>query len=266
MKLRRSYILLSSILLIAVVTSTAQAEQGFGAGTPGGSGKPIVHVTNLNDSGAGSLRAALSAGNRTVVFDLAGEIFLASHLYVNGPFVTVDATTAPPSGITLRNDGLYIRGDHGAHDVIARGIRVRDAVQDGIQVAGAAYNVLIDHCSSQNSGDGNIDITQVGTHDVTVAWSILAQPAGEEKNMLLAFQQTRVTLHHDIFIAARQRNPQVSFDDSPARAQDTDTTLDMRNNIVWDWRGGYGARIRYGGTAHVVANFWGANGGDARTP
>jgi hypothetical protein len=198
-----------------------------------------------------------------VVFDLAGEIFLASHLYVNGPFVTVDGTTAPPPGITLRNDGLYIRGDHGAHDVITRGIRVRDAVQDGIQVAGAAYNVLIDHCSSHNSGDGNIDITQVGTHDVTVAWSILAEPAVEEKNMLLAFHQTRVTLHHNVFVAAMQRNPQVTYDDSAARDQDTDTTLDMRNNIVWDWRGGYGARIRYGGHANIVANFWGSNGGDA---
>ena len=139
---------------------------------------------------------------------------------------------------------------------------MRDALQDGIQVAAAAYNVLIDHVSVQNSGDGNIDITQTGTRDVTVAWSILAQPAGEEKNMLLAFQQTRVTLHHDIFIAAQQRNPQVTYDDSAARTQDTDTTLDMRNNLVWDWRGGYGARIRYGGRANIVANFWGANGGD----
>src|SRR5262245_14385572 len=252
-----------SLLLLAAGASAAGADQGFGAGTPGGSGKPVVHVTNLNDSGAGSLRAAVSAGNRTVVFDVAGDILLSSHLYVQGPFVTVDGASAPAPGITLRNDGLYIRGDHGAHDVIVRNIRVRDAVQDGIQVAGAAYNVLIDHCSSHNSGDGNLDITQVGTHDVTVAWSILAEPAVEEKNMLLAFHQTRITLHHNIFVAAMQRNPQVTYDDSASRDQDPDTTLDMRNNVVWDWRGGYGARIRYGGKANVVANFWGANGGDA---
>lgn len=247
-----------AVLWTVAGATTTEAEQGFGAGTPGGTGKPAFHVTNLDDAGAGSLRDAVSQGGRNVVFDVAGDIVLESDVYVRGAFVTVDGGSA----ITLRNHGLYIRGNRGAHDVIVKNIRVRDALEDGIQVAAAAYNVLIDHVSVQNSLDGNIDITEIGTRDVTVAWSILAQPAVEEKNMLLAFQQTRVTLHHNIFIAARQRNPQVSFDDSPAKAQDTDTTLDMRNNIVWDWRGGYGARIRFGARANVVANFWGANGGD----
>ncbi len=256
-------VLATAGFLTIVNALTIRAEQGFGAGTPGGAGKPVVHVTNLNDSGAGSLRDALLAGSRTVVFDVAGDIFLASNVYVHGSFVTVDGSSPSP-GITLRNFGLYVRGDRGAHDVIVRGIRVRDAAQDGIQVAAAAYNVLVVNCSVHNSGDGNIDVTQTGTRDVTVARTILAEPAGEEKNMLLAFHQTRVTLHHDVFVAAMQRNPQVTYDDSAARDQDTDTTLDMRNNIVWDWRGGYGARIRYGGRANVVANFWGSNGGDAQ--
>ena len=90
---------------------------------------------------------------------------------------------------------------------------------------------MIDHVSVQNSFDGNIDITRVGTRDVTVQWSILAEPAGEEKNMLLAFGQSRITLHHNLFIDAEQRSPQVTFDDSDARTHDTGTTLDMRNNL-----------------------------------
>ena len=80
--------------------------------------------------------------------------------------------------------------------------------------------------------------------------------------MLLAFGQTRITLHHNLFIDAMQRSPQVTFDDSTARTHDTDTTLDMRNNLVWDWRGGYGTRIRYGGNANVVDNFYASDGGD----
>ena len=127
----------------------------------------------------------------------------------------------------------------------------------------AASSVLIEHVSVHNSFDGNIDITRDGTRDVTVAWSVLAEPAGEEKNMLIAFLPTRVSLHHNLFIAAQQRNPQVTYDDSAARTRDTDTTLDMRNNLLWNWRGGYGARIRYGARANVIKNYFAAAGGDA---
>ena len=110
----------------------------------------------------------------------------------------------------------------------------------------AAARVLIEHVSVHNSGDGNIDITRNGTRDITVAWSVLASPADTEKNMLIAFGPTRVFLHHNLFIASRQRNPQVTYDDSIARSQDSETTLDMRNNLLWDWRRGFGSRIRYG--------------------
>ena len=184
---------------------------------------------------------------------------------MRGAFVTVDGTSAPAPGITLRNHGLYIRGDRGAHDVIVRGIRVRDAFEDGIQVAAAAYNVLLDHVSVQDSGDGNIDITQTGTRDVTVAWSILAQPAGEEKNMLLAFQQTRVTLHHDVFVAAQQRNPQVTYDDSAARRR-TPTRRSTCGTTSSGTGGAATARASgTAGTANVVANFCGAQAATRRT-
>ncbi len=236
--------------------------QGFGAHTPGGAGQPVVRVWNLLDSGPGSLREALSGGNRTVVFDVAGEILLASDIPVGGSFLTVDGSTAPAPGITLRNFGLVLRGPK-AHDVIIRGIRIRNAARDGIWITDGAYNVVVEHVSISGSGDGNIDITREGTRDVTVAWSILAEPAGEEKNMLLAFRQTRVTLHHNLFALAQQRNPQVTYDDTASRSQDGDTTLDMRNNLVWNWRGGYGTRIRYGARANVVSNYYAAAGGDA---
>ena len=253
---------LAALLLAAPLAAMSSAYEGFGASTPGGSGKPVYHVTNLNDSGPGSLRDAVSQGNRNVVFDVGGTIVLASEVTIRSAFLTVDGLSAPPPGITLKNKGLIIRGTAG-HDIIVSGLRIRDASQDGIWITDAAYNVVIDHVSVHNSFDGNIDITRVGTRDITVQWSILAEPAGEEKNMLLAFGQSRITLHHNLFIAAQQRSPQVTFDDSTARTHDTDTTLDMRNNLVWDWRGGYGTRIRYGGNANVVDNYYDSDGGDA---
>ena len=240
----------------------ATGAQGFGASTPGGSAGAIVHVTNLNNSGPGSLREAVDGGNRTVVFDVAGTITLTSEVTIRDSFTTVDGLSAPAPGVTLRNAGLIVRGP--GHDIVIRGLRIRNARQDGIWVTDAASNVLIEHVSVHNSFDGNIDITRDGTRDVTVAWSVLAEPAGEEKNMLIAFLPTRVSLHHNLFIAAEQRNPQVTYDDSAARSQDTNTTLDMRNNLLWNWRGGYGARIRYGARANVINNYFAAAGGDAK--
>ena len=240
----------------------ATGTQGFGASTPGGSAGAIVRVTNLNNAGPGSLREAVAGGNRTVVFDVAGTITLTSEITIRDSFTTVDGLSAPAPGVTLRNAGLIVRGP--GHDFVIRGLRIRNARQDGIWVTDAASNVLIEHVSVHNSFDGNIDITRDGTRDVTVAWSVLAEPAGEEKNMLIAFLPTRVSLHHNLFIAAEQRNPQVTYDDSAARSRDTDTTLDMRNNLLWNWRGGYGARIRYGARANVINNYFAAAGGDAK--
>jgi hypothetical protein len=249
--------------LLAISPSAEAADlayQGFGATTPGGSEGTIVRVTNLNDSGPGSFRDAVSQGNRTVVFDVAGELVLTSTVYVKGPFITIDGFTAPPPGITLRNYGLGINGTRGAHDVIVRGIRVRGAgtsadkeQTDGIHIVKGAYNVVIDHVSIHGSEDGNLDIG-TGARNVTVSWSIFAEPRGTQKNMLIKYNPSRVTLHHNIFVRARQRNPQVRIDDAGTPA--ADTTLDMRNNLVWDWGGGYGTLIWYGSRANVVNNFY----------
>ena len=230
------------------------AYHGFGATTRGGAGHPVVRVTNLNDSGPGSLREALSQGHRTVVFDVAGDIELQDFLYVRGPYVTIDGFTAPAPGITLRNRGLIIRGNRGGHDIIVRGIRVRNASIDGIQVAAGAYNVVIDHVSVAGSGDGNIDITE-DSRDVTVSWSIIGEAAGESKNMLLKYGISRLSLHHNLLVMARQRNPQVRIDDAGTPA--TDTTLDMRNNVVWDWTA-YGTIVWYGPRANIVDNYYAA--------
>jgi hypothetical protein len=119
---------------------------------------------------------------------------------------------------------------------------------------------VIDHVSINGSFDGNLDITRAGTHDITACFSLFTERGGEEKNLLFAFGSTRISLHHSL-MTGHQRNPQVTFDDSPARTQDTDTTLDLRNNLIWDW-GAYGTRIRYGGRVNVVSNYYLSGGGD----
>ena len=131
----------------------------WGAGTP-----PTVYVvSNLNDSGAGSLRAALEAsGPRVVVFETSGAIIARSDYLIANPYCTVAGQTAPSPGITLQGDpsgaassgGLSITG----HDVVVQHLRVRPgdcppvlaptAAHDGIAIFyEGAYNVVIDHCS-----------------------------------------------------------------------------------------------------------------------
>ena len=221
----------------------------------------ICHVTNLQDSGPGSLRDAVSQGNCSVVFDVGGEIILNDFVYVKGAFVTIDGFTAPPPGITLKNRGLIIRGNQGAHDVTVRGIRVRSSSIDGIQIAYGAYNVVIDHVSINGSADGNLDITD-NSSNVTVSWSIFSEPNGTEKNMLIKYNISRISVHHNIFTEARQRNPQVRIDDAGTAA--TETTLDLRNNIIWDWGVGYGTLVWYGPRANIVNNYYSSNGGDKK--
>jgi hypothetical protein len=247
-----AWIVIAALAVAPPLVAHAQTGgyQGFGAGTPGGAGGATVHVTTLADSGPGSLRDAVSRGGRIVVFDVAGDIALGGPLYVRGANITIDGTTAPPPGITLRNHGLIIRGNRGAHDVIVRGIRVRGSAIDGIQVAHGAYNVVIDRVSVSGSEDGNLDITD-GVRDVTVSWSIFG---ANGKNMLVKYNTSRVTLHHNAFLSMT-RNPQVRVDDSET-ALATETTADIRNNVIANWGSGYGTLTWYGPWANIIGNFY----------
>jgi len=249
--------------VVLLFTSASSSEyQGFGAETPGGSGQPVYRVTHLRDSGPGSLRDAVSRGRRYIVFDVAGEINLSNRIHVKGSFITIDGVTAPAPGITLKGWGLYMWGNQGAHNIIIRGIRVRNSDGDGLHVSKGAHDVVIDRSSVALAGDGNIDITE-GAYNVTVSRTVLAEPTAGNKNMLIMYDSPRrITLHHNLFVKAESRSPQVQTDGYGTPA--TETTVDMRNNVIWDWSGGYGTRVRYGPRMNIINNFYAANGGDAR--
>jgi hypothetical protein len=234
-------------------TAPAAKYEGFGAATPGGAGGSVFRVTNLNDSGKGSLREALSKGNRHVVFNVGGEIVLnGGYVPIRGGFITIDGFTAPPPGITIRNGGIEISGKKGAHNIIVRGIRVRNSDKDGIRITNGAYNVVVDHVSIHGTRDGTLDITE-GAHDVTVSWSIFAEPASG-KTMLIDYNPNSISLHHNLFVKGRTRNPQVRIGAAGTAAGVT--TVDMRNNVVWGWGSGHGTLIRYGPRVNVVNNFY----------
>jgi len=235
-------------------TAGAASYQGFGATTPGGTGQAVVHVTTLADSGPGSLRTALSQGNRTIVFDVSGTITLSSAVKIKGAFITIDGFTAPPPGITLVNAGLYMSGDDFAHDLIVQGLRIRDAKGDGITIRDSAYNIVVDHVSIQGASDGSIDVTR-NASDVTIQWSILAENVPSHNFLvLIEYQALRITLHHNLLVKGRSRLPQCGWDPT----QDSvppDTVADVRNNLIWNFID-YGTLVRERSRSNVVGNFY----------
>jgi pectate lyase len=223
---------------------------GYGAATRGGAGGAVIAVTNLNDSGAGSLRAALEAkGPRTIVFTVAGTIRLGGDLRITEPFVTVDAGTAP--GPVVLRDGMVLVT---THDVILRHLRIRPGDQVGTPsevdalsingLSGEAYNVVIDHVTMLWGPDiGGLSILG-NVHDVTVQYSIMGEglylsrhpeavPAQDGHSMGASIFQlrenvtppTRLTFHHNLFTTSDQRMPVVQGAEC----------VDLVNNVIYNW-------------------------------
>ncbi len=111
--------------------------EGFGAKASGGRGGRVIAVTNLNDSGPGSLRAAVDEkGPRTVVFRVSGNIPLKSSLKLRNGDLTIAGQTAPGDGICLQNYSLDLAG---ANNVIVRYLRVRPGDSSGKSVGRARW-------------------------------------------------------------------------------------------------------------------------------
>lgn len=121
--------------------------QGWGRFATGGRGGKVYHVTNLNDTGTGSLRDAVSQPNRIVVFDVAGVIRISSRI-VFSKNLYVAGQTAPGEGVTVYGDGVSFSG---ADNIIIRYMRFRMGHNgsSGKDCAGIAngQNMIFDHCS-----------------------------------------------------------------------------------------------------------------------
>jgi hypothetical protein len=215
---------------------------GFGSNATGGGNNQVYYVTNLNNSGAGSFRDAVSKGNRVVDFKVSGVIQLSSAVTVSSN-LTINGQTAPGIGVGII--GREVSFD-GASNVIVRNIRFRqgdldsDSSKSSVNLLNAS-DLIFDHVSVEFAQWNDID--SVGAKNITVQDSIIANPIGQQ---FAAHTETGpYTWYHDIFANAHNRNPLAK------------ANTQFINNVVYDYQGGYTAGDSSGHFTHdVVGNYF----------
>jgi hypothetical protein len=225
--------LLTFFPLLLSTTASALAfpgAEGFGRNAIGGRNGKVYVVSNLNDSGAGSLRDAVSQPDRTIVFSVGGLIKLKDRLVVSKR-VSILGQTAPGDGITVYGNGWSFSN---ADDAIVRYIRIRmgksgASGKDGITIA-EGHNMIFDHVSVSWGRDETFSISGSEVGNITIQNSIIAQ--GLETHSCGGLMQTNVgngiSLFRNLYIDNKTRNPKVKG------------TNDFTNNVVYNWGGGGG--------------------------
>lgn len=253
---------LAAVASVAALPSMAQngpvafpGAEGAGRFALGGRGGAVLRVTNLNDSGPGSLRSAVEAdGPRTVVFDIGGTIRLASPLRIREPRITIAGQTAPGGGITLRGHPLIVSAD----DVVVRYIRSRLGDEDGVEADAVTIDrgqrIILDHISASWSVDETLSIGSRDRviDDVTVQWSIISESLNLSAHskgdhgygsLVRAGRGADITFHHNLWASHRARMPRpgnyLTPDQDPEGAR-----FAFINNVFYNWggeRAGYNA-------------------------
>jgi pectate lyase len=230
----------SLVLLAALVASRASAQikafpqaEGFGASALGGRGGDVYHVTNLTDSGPGSLRFGLDnapASGRTVVFDVGGWITLTSKLGLTKNRVTIAGQTAP-GGIGIRNGQFSV----GSDDVLVRHMRFRPGKitnidHDSINTNENAQRVIYDHISAEFSTDGGFDLQAdlITLQYSSVSFGLLTHSTGGLIQSPTGGAAGELSFHHNMFAHNETRNPK-------ARAE----LIDWRDNVVYNYHNGF---------------------------
>jgi len=270
------------VLLAATFTGSAAGQappraEGFGAIAAGGEGGRIIWVTNLNDSGPGSFRDAVTAdGPRVVRFKVGGVIVLSDTIRVRSGQLTIDGLSAAEyGGITLFGRGIAFEGLE-CSGVIVHNIRVRRSARGGdcITVKDGAHRVLIDHCSVSWADDENIGVNK--GHYVTIQWCVIAEGLIEgdhEKGahpcgMLVAHGANHVTIHHNYFAGNAIRNPLVfgvggvgsggawpgCYPGEKMAVFMPNGLYDIRNNLVYNFTSG--TELAEGMYVNVVGNYY----------
>jgi hypothetical protein len=198
--------------------------EGFGALATGGRGGAVVHVTNLDDAGTGSLRDAVSQAGRIVVFDTSGIIHLKSQLTCASN-LTIAGQSAPGDGITVADFGISFSNQS---NVIVRFMRFRSShlASRGSKSLNVTEggNMVFDHCSISWGRWDNLGFTG-GAHDITLQDCIVSEACNPQRLGALIDSARNITVARTLWMSNQSRNPKGKAD------------IQFINNVVYNWGG-----------------------------
>lgn len=200
--------------------------EGRGASATGGRGGEVYIVTNLRDSGPGSLRDAVSKPNRTVVFAVSGTIRLNSQLRTAAN-ITIAGQTAPGDGITVADYPSLIGGSNS----IVRYLRFRlgdrrDLTSsDALNVDRNISNVILDHLSVSWGTDEVF--SSYDNTDITVQYCMFGEGLNWVNHSAVGLWGPRATYHHNLIYSNKTRHPKLAY---------LGDIVDFNNNVIYNWR------------------------------
>lgn len=244
--------------------------EGHGRYVTGGRGGEVRHVTNLNDKGEGSLRAAVNGNNKKiVVFDISGIIALESDLVI-GANTTIEGQTAPAPGITVR-----YRTVRPSDNNIIRFLRIRRGeekdVNDGADATWQRQKdgIVLDHCSFSWSIDEIASFYD--NQHFTMQWCTLGEALANpghskgEHSYGGIWGGKGASFHHNFLCHMQNRVPRFcgarynwdKYDTEKYANSIQAEIVDFRNCVMYNWGGGNGC---YGGTGggniNIVNNYY----------
>jgi len=231
--------------------------EGFGRLTTGGRGGEVYWVTTLEDGNhKGTLRHAVSQkGPRTILFNVAGTIFLEKDLRITEGDITIAGQSAPGKGICIAGYPVNLSADN----IIIRYLRFRvgdlgEGEPDGF-MGRDAKNIIIDHCSISWSVDETCSI--YGNENSTVQWCMITESLRQSDHSKgkhgygAIWGGTRASFHHNLLAHHESRVPRLG----PSVSTQKNEHVDMRNNVFYNWAGGgcYGGE---GMHVNIVNNYY----------